>query len=83
MWAADESTRSDPRRLARWNQAGPRTQPDDAISTGVAGKSVAKKKKAPSLQTAHVQNVRYSGGIKKHGSPGRLVLMSNGGELGR
>lgn len=46
-------------------------------------KALERKKKAPSLQTAHVQNVRYSGAIKKHGSPGRLVLMSNGGELGR
>lgn len=44
VWAADESTRSDPRRLAKWYQAGPRTQPDDAISTGVAGKSFGKKK---------------------------------------
>lgn len=70
VWAADESTRSDPRRLAKWNQAGPRTQPDDAISTGVAGKSFGKKRKPRSLQTAHVQNLRYSGGIKKHGSLG-------------
>lgn len=47
VWAADESTRSGPRRLAKWNQAGPRTQPDDAISTGVAGKRSGKKKKSP------------------------------------
>lgn len=62
---------------------GPRTQPDDAISTGVAGKSVGKKEKSPRFTDGACSKCAIQRRYQKHGSPGRIVLMANGGELGR